>query len=383
MTHGLLFYELHKYLLIAYSLIGILYSLGNNKGYIYILSTLLLLIGIVFTEYNLVENPRKMILFNLSGPISLGFFSFFCYKKKLSLIQLNKILFYVALPIISMLVYMFLYTPDLKGIITNTSSSFKASGGFGPNQVATILGFGIFIFMTRLVLHKFTKIQLFIEFILLGLITFRGLATFSRGGILTAFAAVFLFLFLIYFKGNTAVKVKIYKMLFFFFISGVCIWLYTVSQTSGMIENRYLNRNAAGVEKSDITTGRKDIISSELQAFLENPILGIGVGKSKNYRLEKTGINAASHNELSRLLSEHGLLGVFSFLILLLTPLVFRIQKRNNIYFYSFLTFWFLTINHSAMRIAFPSFVYGLSLLDINFERKKKVKVHKHPRMIR
>jgi O-antigen ligase len=172
-------------------------------------------------------------------------------------------------------------------------------------------------------------------------------------------------------------------MLFFFFISGVCIWLYTVSQTSGMIENRYLNRNASGVEKSDITTGRKDLINSELQAFLENPILGIGVGKSKNYRLEKTGINAASHNELSRLLSEHGLLGIFSFLILLLTPLVFRIQKRNNIYFYSFLTFWFLTINHSAMRIAFPSFVYGLSLLDVNFERKKKVKVHKHPRKIR
>jgi hypothetical protein len=30
-----------------------------------------------------------------------------------------------------------------------------------------------------------------------------------------------------------------------------------------------------------------------------------------------------------------------------------------------FLIFWFLTINHSAMRIAMPAFMYGLSVLII------------------
>ena len=31
----------------------------------------------------------------------------------------------------------------------------------------------------------------------------------------------------------------------------------------------------------------------------------------------------------------------------------------------SFYLFWFLTINHSAMRIALPGFIYGLSLIRI------------------
>jgi len=371
MTGGLLFYELHKYLLIVFALIGAFYNLKGTKGYIYLISTGLLLIGIVFTEFNVTENARKMILFNLSGGISLGFFAFFCYKKQLTLHQLNKVMFYAVLPIVSMLVYMVFYTPDLKGVIVDTASSHEASGGFGPNQVATILGFGIFILMTRLLLNKYKSIQLILEFTLLALITFRGLATFSRGGILAAFIAIMFFIILIYLRGNKAVVRKIYKMLFFFAIAGVGVWFYTVSQTSGMIENRYLNKNAAGVEKEDITTGRGDLIAIEVQAFFENPFLGIGVGKSKQYRLDRTGTLAASHNEMSRLVSEHGALGILSFMILFFTPLLLRLQLRNNIYFYSFFLFWLMTINHSAMRIAFPSFIYGLSLLDITHNKKK------------
>jgi hypothetical protein len=32
----------------------------------------------------------------------------------------------------------------------------------------------------------------------------------------------------------------------------------------------------------------------------------------------------------------------------------------------AFLIFWFLTINHSAMRVAFPAFIYGFSLIIID-----------------
>jgi hypothetical protein len=38
----------------------------------------------------------------------------------------------------------------------------------------------------------------------------------------------------------------------------------------------------------------------------------------------------------------------------------------------SFLIFWFLTINHSAMRIAFPGFIYGLSVAVITFKEMKE-----------
>ncbi|MBN4047317.1 O-antigen ligase domain-containing protein, partial [bacterium AH-315-P13] len=78
--------------------------------------------------------------------------------------------------------------------------------------------------------------------------------------------------------------------------------------------------------------------------------------------------------EISRLMAEHGSLGILAFLILLLTPFLFRLENNRNVYFYSFFIFWLLTINHSAMRIAFPSFIYGLCLLDINFSKKVAAK---------
>jgi len=38
----------------------------------------------------------------------------------------------------------------------------------------------------------------------------------------------------------------------------------------------------------------------------------------------------------------------------------------------AFLLFWFLTINHSAMRIAFPAFIYGISVATITFKELNK-----------
>jgi len=370
MTNGLILYESRKYLLIVFAFIGLFYEYSKSKGYVYIIYVLLLLSTIVFTEYDLEEEIRKMIAFNLSGPISLGFFAFYCYKRKVTMQELSKILFYATLPVVSMLTYLYLYTPSTKEVVMSTGSNFATSGGFGPNQVATTLGIGIFVFITRLVLNKVTKTQSILEFLLLGACVFRGLVTFSRGGVLVALIAAAFFIAITFLRGNKALMFKINKMLIVFVLTGMGVWFYAVSQTSGMIENRYLNQNAAGIEKEDVSTGRVDIAALEFQAFLDNPIFGLGVGKSKHYRFEKTGIKAASHNEIGRVLSEHGAFGLFAFLILFLTPLVFRLQNRNNIYFYSFFLLWFLTINHSAMRIAFPSFIYGLCLLDVTFEKK-------------
>ena len=369
MTDGLFFYELHKYLLIGFVLLGIMLDKTSVKGYAFLLYVGILLLSITLTTYNITDEVRRMIAFNLAGPVSLGFVAFYFYKKKVTMQQLSKVLFYALLPVISLVVYLFLYSPSIKDIVTGTESNFATSGGFGPNQVATILGVGIFILFSRLLLNKFKGLQSAIELVLLCFMVFRGLVTFSRGGILTALAAIILLVLVIYIRGKKKLRVKISKALFWSIILGVGIWFYTVNRTSGLIENRYENKNAAGIEKGDVTTGRRDLFLIEFRAFLENPILGIGVGKNKAYRFEKTGKVAASHNEISRLLAEHGSLGIIAFLILLLTPFLFRLENNKNIYFYSFFIFWLLTINHSAMRIAFPSFIYGLCLLDINFSK--------------
>ncbi|VAV85331.1 Oligosaccharide repeat unit polymerase Wzy [hydrothermal vent metagenome] len=372
MTDGLFFYELHKYVLIVFVLLGVMLDHIRVKGYAYLLYIGVLLLSIALTTYNITDEVRRMIAFNLAGPVSLGFIAFYFYKKKVTMQQLSRVLFYALLPVISLVVYLFLYTPSVKDVVTGTESNFAASGGFGPNQVATILGVGIFILFSRLLLNKFKGFQSIVELVLLCFMVFRGLVTFSRGGILTAFIAILLLVFITYAKGKQKFRVKIRKALFWSVVLGVSTWFYAVNRTSGLIEKRYENKNAAGIEKEDVTTGRGDLFLIEIEAFLENPVLGIGVGKNKAYRFEKTGKVAASHNEISRLLAEHGSLGILAFLILLLTPFLFRFENNKNIYFYSFFIFWLLTINHSAMRIAFPSFIYGLCLLDVNFDKVSK-----------
>ena len=79
---------------------------------------------------------------------------------------------------------------------------------------------------------------------------------------------------------------------------------------------------------------------------------------------------AASHNEVTRMLSEHGLLGLIGLSILFFAPIINNPWGRKNIYFYPFLLFWLLTISHSAMRIAAPAVIYGLGLITITREKK-------------
>ena len=65
------------------------------------------------------------------------------------------------------------------------------------------------------------------------------------------------------------------------------------------------------------------------------------------------------------MLSEHGLFGIFGLLILFITPFVVYVNNRQHLYFLFFFAFWLLTINHAAMRIAAPAFVYAMSLLFV------------------
>lgn len=370
MNGGTVFYEASKYLVIAFAVLGMLYRGFSNKALFYVLYVLLLIPGIYVAMATLgfESDIRRAVAFNLSGPVCLGVTAIFCYKRTISFDQLKTILLAFLFPLVSMVVYLFLYTPNIQEVIASTESNFEASGGFGPNQVATVLGIGMFVAAIRFFTSKEIVFHKLIDLILLGLFSFRALVTFSRGGVITAVAMILFFLGLYYVKVNFKTKFKIkFSVLVFLIVIGL-VWFVSSIQTSGFLDKRYANQDAAGREKEDFTTGRVDLLAYEFGEFMENPFLGIGVGKVKEVRLDETGVEAASHNEISRIVAEHGLLGIIAFLILLLTPLVFRLGNKSNLFFYSFYIFWFLTINHSAMRIAAPAFMYGLCLLNIKYE---------------
>jgi O-antigen ligase len=367
MTDGGFLNEFGKYTILVFMFLGMIYS-GFSKGaFLYWIFLGLLIPGIILATltFDLDTDVRKAIAFNLSGPLCLGISAIYCYQRKISFDRLLGVVTAFSLPIVALGVYLFLYTPSVKAVVTGTQSNFETSGGFGPNQVATILGLGVFIFFVQLVLNSKSKLMQLTNAGFVIVFAFRGIVTFSRGGIFTAIAMVFVFLIVLYYQANFKTKFKIGLIIILSFVAGLGVWGYSSLQTGGLINKRYANQDAAGREKKSQLTGRETLIATEMQMFWDNPILGVGVGRNKEIREKETGIESASHNEITRMLAEHGSLGLIDLLILLFTPIFLFMVNRQNILALSFVVFWLLTINHAAMRLAAPAFVYALSLLKV------------------
>ncbi len=369
MTGGAFFYESGKYMVIVFLLIG-LFLRGTSKNSIpYWLYLFLLVPGIFFSAINLnyTTDFRSAIAFNISGPVTVGIVGIYCYYRKITLQRIHHIFIALLLPIITLTLYLFVYTPNIRDALSGTSSNFALSGGFGPNQVATIMGLGALILFIRIFTIKSRLINL-IDLVLIILVCYRGLVTFSRGGMITAFICIIAFYLVFFYQSDSKTKALLLPRTIA--ITGLLLftWLITSLLTMGLIDKRYNNQDAAGRVKKDITTGRSEIMATELEAFFDYPLTGVGIGKIKEYREEKTGVTVATHNEVSRIISEHGFLGLMALFIIAVFPLFYWLRFRPNNFFFAFYFFWLLTISHSSMRLAAPGFIYGLCLLFVIYE---------------
>ena len=379
MTGGNINYEFSKYGVIIFMLIGMYYKGVSKHAAAYWIFLLFLLPCIFIATYSLkyTTDLQNKISFNTSGPFCLGITSLYCYTRKVTFKQLNEILLFIGLPIIANMIYLILYTPSVRDVITGTSSNYETSGGFGPNQVATILGLGMFVFISRLIYYSNSKLLLIVNLIIAFNISYRGLVTFSRGGMMTGFFMVIILVLITYFKISSRAKIKMNYLMIAVVITMVSTWIYSSNQTGGLIEKRYANQDATGREKEDRFTGRAELAKEEIETFLKNPFFGVGVGKTAEIRQQRIGEFVASHDEITRMASEHGALGVLGLLILFATPLFLYLDNNHNIYLLSFIVFWILTINHAAMRIAAPAFVYALSLLKVVVINEKEPVIHR------
>ncbi|MBJ6368285.1 O-antigen ligase family protein [Snuella sp. CAU 1569] len=310
-------------------------------------------------------NFRTNIAFVLSGPVCLGIAALFCYNRMVTNRQVLDIIMCLALPSISMTTYLFLYNPSIKDTLSGTASNAAASGGFGPNQVATALGLGMFAMVVRLFLKSPNLFLKILNIVILGAMTFRAIVTFSRGGVFAAVIVIAAFLGSLFYRSSHKMKNQIVISFLLLGLTLMVSWVVSSSQTHGLIDKRYANENAQGIKKGDITTGRIDLFMEEIDGFLSSPFLGIGASRVKDIRVETSGTSLPSHNEIGRLLSEHGLLGIIIIMILIIKPIGYRTGNKRNYFFYAFLAFWFATINHSGMRIAAPGLLYAFALLNV------------------
>ena len=67
------------------------------------------------------------------------------------------------------------------------------------------------------------------------------------------------------------------------------------------------------------------------------------------------------------------ILGLIILLLLVFVPILnyFRYRLFHHIYFFPFLLFWGLTINHAATRIVAPGVLYALTLLNVSIKKEE------------
>lgn len=373
-------YELGKYLLFVFLLTGII--IGKNKGLGGVIMVLLLLPGIMigYTELGV-----KALVFNALGPVNIALSIIYFKRLRVSFIQFVSYLRLLLFPIASVLFFTLIKSPDLDEIEFTLGANFETTGGFGTNQVSTIFGAAVFIlFLFVWYRWKFTTYR-WLDIILMFTFAFRGLLSFSRGGMIGGALAILIVMF-IQSREITSIskrnfpskkKLMIYTPLI---IVGLFLTFNIADNlTGGMLSLRYQGETAgtlAGTKEKSLTTitsSRNDIFLEDLEVFADNSLMGVGVGLSKNYRKYTSG--QLPHVEFSRLLSEHGILGLLYFLILLFQGfMIFRNRHKMN-YNNILLAFFVLAIYttfHAATRTYFTPLFIGLSMITIVGNRKKK-----------
>ncbi|MBX2898811.1 MAG: O-antigen ligase family protein [Cyclobacteriaceae bacterium] len=364
MTGQYAFWEIGKYGVIAFLGTGIFISRSKYEP-AYLLYFLFLLPSIFVANYKDWNQAKDMLSFNLSGPLCLTVSAIYFHNRNIDGGILLAIFRAFALPILTMLVYLSFGTVDLSDITFDTHSNFKASGGYGPNQVSMVLGFSVFMLIILRYYRQTFSGWLWIDYILILLLLFRALVTFSRGGVLGMALALGVFLFF-----NLVQKSRVQKIgkrfLLFVFVGGSAylLWNYTNELTQNKLTDRYSSTQER--KRGDqLTTGRLLLGENDLMIFLEKPLLGIGPGNSKIGNKELIGREVATHTEWTRMLAEHGIFGLISLLLLLGIPLNHLISRSTNLrpLLIALFVLAIFSSTHSAMRVAAIGFLYSLSLI--------------------
>jgi len=276
---------------------------------------------------------------------------------------------------------LYLKTPDYSSIHYGGGSNFEASGGFGPNQVAAMLGLGSLLLGYFLMIQKRVFRWMWLDILIFFIFTFQGMITFSRGGLFSAILSLMIGVFIIYVvspqRAAKLLKINFLKL----FLLGLVLFItfiITNSITGGALEKRYTNIDQYGNQiKEDYSTKRMDIILEDIEIFKNHVFTGTGIGGGRELREYTTGISAA-HVEFSRMLAEHGALGLFALIILFLYP-VYRFFIVDDILtkfsLVIFVSYGLLTMSHNALRLAMPSFLYGLGLICLISVSQDKGKI--------
>ena len=324
-----------------------------------------LLLPSVFLTVNQLnaEETREQVSFNLSGPLALAVSALFFCSLRLTRGEMRWLYVCLIAPAVSIayagVVAFQRYAPTEFG----TGSNPLTSGGFGPNQVSAALGLGVLFAFLYLVVGAGNMVATG-AFVLISLFLFRqAVFTFSRGGVYMAVGGMAAAAFFL--AGDRKSRLRLAGVLavalpLLFFV----IWPRLESLTGGAIGERF---------SSTESTGRDLLIQADLKTWAEHPILGVGPGLGGKNRLMFFHASTA-HTEYSRMLSDHGVLGLlslFALVALAFSNLRAAPTRLDKALCAAVLAYAVLSMAVDGMRLCAGSFAFGLSGARLLLPRRK------------
>lgn len=324
-----------------------------------------LLPSIVLTAGGLnIWGAREDISFNLSGPLALTVGMLFFSQVRFTPQDFRKLFNLMLMPIAGISFVVLYRIGSVEFIEFTTQSNFITSGGFGPNQISAILGVGvllIWIYVLNMPSYRRDRWLL----LTLGVLFFsQAIFTFSRGGVINILVAA-PFATFYFVRDEYRTRRTAFGALMLLGLALALILPQLNTFTGNTLAQRYQNF----YQELD-TTGRLDLMQADLLVWQENFWFGVGPGEAATYHFLYFGFerNVAAHMEYSRLLAEHGFLGLIAMVMLLLIFVVSFVRARTSTqkgFVLAFMLWSFVEMSHSAMRLSMISFLFALALVQL------------------
>ncbi|HSV73495.1 MAG TPA: O-antigen ligase family protein [Chthonomonadales bacterium] len=312
----------------------------------------------VYVEHGIAE-IRRSLSFNLSGPFALLVSAWFFHRLSLGPRDLRA-LFLAYLGPCCGVAFAALFGIAAAGAIEFSAQSlFQTAGGYGPNQVSAALGLGAVFALAHAQMSARTPAERTGAIAIAVWLFAQSMFTFSRGGVYNTVGAIAVAgLFVLRDPAQAlryALSVATAAIVFM-----VVVFPALNAYTGGALEARFEDTRG---------TGREEIARADLEVWRNHFVLGVGPGQSAGQREDAAG--AAAHTEYTRLLSEHGVFGLFALLLMLGTAVVavLRAPPGAPRALTAAMAAWaLLFMLHAAMRLVLPSLLLGLCLARVRAE---------------
>ncbi|MGH9365058.1 MAG: O-antigen ligase family protein [Thermoanaerobaculia bacterium] len=359
MTGAHVFWEFGKYATALIFLVYLIRTGGLRPPPAIFLYFALLLPSITLTLANgTLAEARNDVSFNLSGPFVLMVSVWFFRHARLSSSQLARVFMTLIAPVVGVAAVALHSTVTASAIVFDRISNFTTSGGFGPNQVSAVLGFAsllAFLCANEIALSKGVRTLMLGAMIVLAV---ESTLTFSRGGLYIFAGSALVAMSYMFRDGRRRARLILIVALCFIVARYLAIPQLDVF-TGGALANRFEDTRL---------TGRDDFARADIETWRAHPILGVGPGQGDVYREGQVGRPIAAHTEFSRLLAEHGLLGLVALLLLMgagaqtlrRAPVEAAKATAAGMIVWSFL---FMLVY--GMRLVAPSFAFGLGFVTV------------------